>query len=1428
MKNRTKHLIGKQIARLIILAMIFVLLLPANVTDAKTASKKGQESSMEKLDTRLQEAFKKKDVQRYIVILKEQVDTGKVALQARQRSANQSLSAAKTKKNVQQAVVSSLQKQAKGTQKGVLSYLKQDKQNIKAYQSFFIVNGVAVTGTKMAAQKIAAMPEVKTILLDEKQHIISDKNDKNVPEEGAVEWNIDRVGATDVWKKGITGENAVVANIDSGVVGEHPALKRQYRGYNPDDPEHPSNEFNWHDAVFDRKSPADSDGHGTHTMGTMVGRDADGQHNIGVAPGAKWIAARAFYGDEGYDSYILEAAQWVLAPTDENGEPHPEKAPDVVNNSWGGSPINNDWFLPMVKAWRSVGIIPVFSIGNTGWFDDADPGSASAPGNYKEVIGVGATDENDALADFSLRGPSEDGAVKPDITAPGVNIRSSWPGATWDQFSYRTANGTSMAAPHVAAAVSLMKQVDDTLTVEQIEDILKLTALRKTDDAYPDMPNNGYGYGLLDVKAAVDAVQKGIGNIDGQITAAGEDKHAPTYKHDVRKALFIGRDENFSIQVTDDVSVDHVTLHMKKKGQEEKTYSAKRIAGDHFDGTYEAVVPKKDVEGESITYWWVMKDFSGKQTTSEMYTVPVKEGVSAGYKEDFEGFPDGWYSYGTYNSWEWGVPEYGPDKAASGKKVMGTNLRGLYAADADMTLVMPPVLVSDQTTLRFKNWYKLGSLGQDIGTVFISKDNETWEPLYQVRLSNERWHEIGIDLSEYAGEKVTIAFHLSTGSESAGWYLDDVALVDTKESSTKTKKLFDQSAEITTAPKAKKDYPYSLDRTGREITSRSQLPVQATVTVKETGWQVKTNPQNGKFSIHHPPGTYTLQIDAYGYEPVKKSVTLTGKGTISPAIQMQALPKQKLSGQVISSSGKKIANATIFILGDEKSKPVKTDSNGNYELDIYEGKHTIKVYAADYIGKTETVEIGAGKDLRHDFQLDRFEKSVVDEIKYDNGSYGKNLAFGKKGNGFAVRMSLAEGKEMVMVTGAKLQFWADHVPKPGGEDILIAVYDAKGPDGSPGNKLAGPIHAKAKRDLYSWTQVDLSDLGIVVDGDFYIAYLQADNYPYIPGFVSDGDSQHATGRSWDYIGGQWFHANESYGNYMIRADVAYGEASTVVRPEITTPEDGMFTNEENITVEGTAAPDATIQLLVNGEEAMMTDADSAGQFFASVPLAEGENELLAVMVAEDGLEYQSEPVTVILDTKRPTLTIDSPQDGDVLTKRKVMVKGKTADEHIHEVKVNGKTADLTKDGKYAAEMILETGEQNIVVTAIDQAENTTTKRITVVVNEKDDDDGALKIEHLTPEEDVNLEAGESVKIAFDSKPGLRATFAIFMPLTNVKATTNAAELPMMETENGHYVGYWTATKNVQTEGAVIEVKVTDRSGRQAYAKAKGKLYINVK
>ena len=148
--------------------------------------------------------------------------------------------------------------------------------------------------------------------------------------------NIVATGAPQVWALGDRGQGVVVANLDSGVAADHPALARKYRGWNNGQP---LQDYNWYDAVNGRQAngPYDDDGHGTDTMGIVLGSEADGSNAVGVAPEAQWIAVKML--DDhgmGTDAGALRAMQWVLAPTRGDGsEARPDLRPQVVSNAWG-------------------------------------------------------------------------------------------------------------------------------------------------------------------------------------------------------------------------------------------------------------------------------------------------------------------------------------------------------------------------------------------------------------------------------------------------------------------------------------------------------------------------------------------------------------------------------------------------------------------------------------------------------------------------------------------------------------------------------------------------------------------------------------------------------------------------------------------------------------------------------------------------------------------------------------------------------------------------------------------------------------------------------------------------------------------------------------------------------------------------------------
>ncbi len=423
------------------------------------------------------------------------------------------------------AVYRALKGVADRTQKDVLAGLAARKTDgaVADYHSYWIVNLVTVRADADTLRWLAARPEVARIYPELKIEAPKPQPVSAGPgSPGTIEWNISKIGAPDVWATyNVTGTGTVVANVDTGVQYDHPALVNQYRGNlgggNFD------HNYNWWDPthVYTYPFPIE-DGHGTHVMGTEVGDDGAG-NQIGVAPGAKWIAA---YGCCPDNDALLSAEQFMIAPTDLNGNnPDPGKRPNVVNNSWGG-PGGSLIFNGLIEAQRAAGVFPAYAAANSG----SACGTMGSPGDNPAVgLSVGATDSNDAIAYFSSRGSNPFGGIGPDVSAPGVSIRSAWPPAT-----YAVLSGTSMATPHVAGSVALIISAEPMMAgkIDQLEELLRRTAVGLTSSQTcggvpgSQVPNNTYGWGRIDLKAAVDMVWH-AGTLSGQVTDAGRSQAQP-------------------------------------------------------------------------------------------------------------------------------------------------------------------------------------------------------------------------------------------------------------------------------------------------------------------------------------------------------------------------------------------------------------------------------------------------------------------------------------------------------------------------------------------------------------------------------------------------------------------------------------------------------------------------------------------------------------------------------------------------------------------------------------------------------------------------------------------------------------------------------------------------------------------------------------
>lgn len=421
-------------------------------------------------------------------------------------------------------VFSTLKEIATKSQAPVIDVLKNENAE---YKSFYVINAIYVKGDLALIQQLAEQTEVARIQNNTRIKVEETTENSEVELRGpnAIEWGIDMINADDVWAMGYTGQGVTVAGADTGYDWTHPALQSKYRGWNGDgvDAEH---SYNWHDAIhiisplandtlnpcgLSTMMPCDDHNHGTHTMGTMVGEDGDNQ--IGVAPGAKWMACRNMERGNGALATYIECFEFFLAPTDSNNEnPDLSKAPHVINNSWycsegEGCNINN-WGMieTVVDNLKASGVMVVVSAGNQG---SSCSSVANPPAIFENSFSIGATAIDDVIANFSSRGPvTVDGSnrMKPNVSAPGVGVRSSIRNGGYSSF-----NGTSMAGPHVAGLVALVLSANPALAgqVEVLEDIIEASAVKKEDEqcgsaANDTSPNNVYGHGRVDALAAVE------------------------------------------------------------------------------------------------------------------------------------------------------------------------------------------------------------------------------------------------------------------------------------------------------------------------------------------------------------------------------------------------------------------------------------------------------------------------------------------------------------------------------------------------------------------------------------------------------------------------------------------------------------------------------------------------------------------------------------------------------------------------------------------------------------------------------------------------------------------------------------------------------------------------------------------------------------
>ncbi len=387
-----------------------------------------------------------------------------------------------------------LEANSEESQRGLISFLK--KKGLLGSEirmkSLWLVNAAIIELPASKLELIEYHPDVRAIYKNSKLSIIRDFSEKPLklhpsmdPEftYGLNVINVPRLRSTD---SKANGDGVLVGILDTGIDAKHPDLEGKTVGFR--------------DFVGNKNAPYDDNGHGTHVAGTIAGGKNSGK-SIGVAPGAKVLIGKVFTGGgSGTLDGILKGMQWMADP---DGDPKTADEPSLVSNSWGGGSPDasmdpaDDVLCQAVSSWVDLGIFPVFAAGNSG------PGKSSIgiPGACPDAYAIGATDESDALASFSSRGPAvwkTGGVTKPNVSAPGVAVISSVPGG-----GYKSLSGTSMATPHVAGLMALIYQAMPTLTIGDAADLVG----RTTKDLGKGGNDDEFGMGRIDAFNAVSATR---------------------------------------------------------------------------------------------------------------------------------------------------------------------------------------------------------------------------------------------------------------------------------------------------------------------------------------------------------------------------------------------------------------------------------------------------------------------------------------------------------------------------------------------------------------------------------------------------------------------------------------------------------------------------------------------------------------------------------------------------------------------------------------------------------------------------------------------------------------------------------------------------------------------------------------------------------
>jgi subtilisin family serine protease len=377
----------------------------------------------------------------------------------------------------------------------LLDQLQRDRA-IESYRGFVIVNRLLVVATARAIKALARRPDVAAIDVESASQatVLAAPPADQRGRRPQPSWAIRAVGADRAWRRRLTGRGVVVGIIDAGASAAHEQLRGTYRG----------GDDSWHDPTGQSTTPVDAaEGHGTAVLSAAVAQNVAGKR-LGVAPGARWVACVGLPQGRYSNVALTECADWMLTTAQ----------PDVLINAWLLPTPGCDRSLQrMVDAWRAAQILPVFAAGNRG----PDAPSDASPANY--ALAVGGVTQTDSLVSGSSRGPNRcNGSIFPTLVAPGEDVPAALP---LTPSTYGPSRGTSIAAGFVAGGAALLLERHPDATVDELEHALQAGAR----DIGPPGPDNQFGYGALDVPAALDSLGRLLAHKDAPDTASQPAAH---------------------------------------------------------------------------------------------------------------------------------------------------------------------------------------------------------------------------------------------------------------------------------------------------------------------------------------------------------------------------------------------------------------------------------------------------------------------------------------------------------------------------------------------------------------------------------------------------------------------------------------------------------------------------------------------------------------------------------------------------------------------------------------------------------------------------------------------------------------------------------------------------------------------------------------